>query len=411
QPGRCIIFEDSKTGILSGKGVSPKWLVGIKTIYQEDELRKYGVDMSISDFCDFDIGAFLRDSPDNEDHHVINAIRRMPNVRNVHIGNTKLKGGFIADVIAVGIETDDNRIINAVVKLEAEQENNLSSMAKRLALYSREYYFYTHIAPNIEVRVPKFHHLLADEGNRPFGIALENLLLLRNFRLNLNLNEVSVDTTLKIVDRMAKMHSQFWGKPLKTQFPGLHNYSDELFCPFFSEFVLEREDAFKSRWYKTLNISQRDLCDEIFCNFSDIQSRFSSGGNLTFIHGDIKSPNIFYDAENGYEPWFIDWQHCCIGKGVQDLVFFIVESFDIANVRPIFQLAKQYYYLKLLEYGITKYSPEDYQRDLDDALRFVPFFTCVWFGTTPQDELIDKNFPYFLITKLFYLMDNSFHAV
>jgi len=31
--------------------------------------------------------------------------------------------------------------------------------------------------------------------------------------------------------------------------------------------------------------------------------------------------------------------------------------------------------------------------------------TSVWFGTTPQDELIDKNFPYFFISKMFYLIE------
>jgi len=326
-------------------------------------------------------------------------------VKNVHIENSKLKGGFIADVVAVAIETADNRTINAVVKCEAEQENNLSLMAKRLALYSREYYFYTTISSSIEVRTPKFYYLLKDARENTMGIVLENLLLREGFQLNLNLNIAPIDVVLKIVDRMAKMHSQFWGQPLKTRFPALHKYSDELFCPFFSEFVLERADAFKSRWYKTLNASQRNICEEIFGSFAEIQLRFSDGDNLTFIHGDIKSPNIFYDMQNGGEPWFIDWQHCCIGKGVQDLAFFIIESFDIVNVRPIFQLAKQYYYRKLVEYGVTKYSQAEYERDLEDALRFIPFFTAVWFGTTSQDELIDKNFPYFLITKLFYLLD------
>jgi hypothetical protein len=31
----------------------------------------------------------------------------------------------------------------------------------------------------------------------------------------------------------------------------------------------------------------------------------------------------------------------------------------------------------------------------------VPFFTAVWFGSMPEDELIDKNFPFFFIQKLF----------
>jgi hypothetical protein len=39
------------------------------------------------------------------------------------------------------------------------------------------------------------------------------------------------------------------------------------------------------------------------------------------------------------------------------------------------------------------------------SLYYIPIFTSVWFGTISQDELIDKNFPYFLITKLFYLID------
>jgi hypothetical protein len=58
-----------------------------------------------------------------------------------------------------------------------------------------------------------------------------------------------------------------------------------------------------------------------------------------------------------------------------------------------------------LEYGILNYSLEEYEKDLKDSLCYVPYFTAVWFGTTPDDELIDKNFPFFFIQKLFYLMD------
>jgi hypothetical protein len=140
-------------------------------------------------------------------------------------------------------------------------------------------------------------------------------------------------------------------------------------------------------------------------DISNIQERFSVGRNLTLIHGDIKSPNIFYDVENNYEPYFLDWQHCAIGKGVQDLVFFIIESFDIVNIIPIYELTTRYYYMKLLENGVVDYKIEDYNCDLYDAICYVPFFTSVWFGTIPQDELIDKNFPYFFINKMLYLLE------
>jgi hypothetical protein len=74
-------------------------------------------------------------------------------------------------------------------------------------------------------------------------------------------------------------------------------------------------------------------------------------------------------------------------------------------LKNIFYLAKHYYYNKLIEYGVKNYSFDEYERDIYDAICYVPFFTSVWFGTTPQDELIDKNFPYFLISKLFYLIE------
>jgi hypothetical protein len=35
----------------------------------------------------------------------------------------------------------------------------------------------------------------------------------------------------------------------------------------------------------------------------------------------------------------------------------------------------------------------------------MPFFTSVWFGTIPDEDLIDKDFPRLFINKLFYLLD------
>ena len=211
--------------------------------------------------------------------------------------------------------------------------------------------------------------------------------------------------SLKIVDRMASMHSLFWNKNLKVIYPQLKKSNDQIFRPFFTDFISKRYDLFKTKWAPILNAFQLEKCEEIFNNFSNIQQRFSTGPHLTFIHGDIKSPNIFYDVENCYEPYCLDWQHCAIGKGVQDLIFFIIESFDITHIKLVFNIMKNYYYKKLLEYGITNYTLEEYEQDIDDAISYIPFFTAVWFGTISQDELIDKNFPYFLISKMFYLIE------
>ena len=140
--------------------------------------------------------------------------------------------------------------------------------------------------------------------------------------------------------------------------------------------------------------------------FLEIQSRLSQK-NTTLVHGDIKSPNIFYDLDQDSEPVFLDWQHCMIGKGVQDLVFFILESFDLEKLDFLYPLFKNYYYCKLMEHGVLHYSYEEYERDFRDALCYIPFFTAIWFGTVSYDELIDKNFPFFFLQKLFALMEKT----
>ena len=406
QNNKCFIFEDSKSGILSGKGVYPNKLIGIETIYNENELLKYGVNFSIKNYLNFSINKLLF----NEEKHVndiLNIIKKntsICNIKDIIINDNKLKGGFIADVISFKIITNDNKIYEQVLKYENKEINNLSIMAKKLDLYEREYYFYTNISSKLNINIPKFYNLIVDDEFNNNGIVLENLIV-KGYNINLNLNLESIDVTLKIIDRMAKMHSIFWNKNIKKIFPNLKNSNDTIFYPFLTEFINERYELFKNKWFGILKKTQIEKCDEIFNNFSSIQNRFSHGNNLTFIHGDIKSPNIFYDIENDYEPYFIDWQHCAIGKGVQDLIFFIIESFDMINIKSIFNLAKYYYYKKILEYGITNYTLKEYEDDIHDAICYIPFFTSVWFGTIPQDELIDKNFPYFLINKMFYLLE------
>ena len=61
----------------------------------------------------------------------------------------------------------------------------------------------------------------------------------------------------------------------------------------------------------------------------------------------------------------------------------------------MYPILKNYYYLKLTQYNINDYDLKTFEIDIEKAIKFIPFFTAVWFGTTPEDELIDKNFPFF----------------
>ena len=399
---KSIIFEDSKTGILSGKSINPKFMIGIQTLYNDEELKQCGVNKSILDYENLSVDDVLT-LINTDVTNIENIIKHnvLMNINEVTIDNNKLKGGYIADVIGIKIK-DNKNTYNCVLKCENKNVTSLSIMATKLDLYEREYYFYENLSKHVNINIPKFISLIKDTNNINSGILLENLLVEKHFSINLNLSKESINVSLRIIDSMTMLHSKFWNKNLETIFPKLKKTTNHSFRPFLKNFIDDNIVNFKEKWSNIIFDKNLILCDKITEEFEEIQLRLSEN-NITLIHGDIKSPNIIYDRAKEDEPYFIDWQHCGIGKGTQDLIFFVIESFDLNELSIIYPLLKNYYYKKIIENGVKNYSYADYENDLIDSIFYLPFFTAVWFGTTPSDDLIDRNFPFFFIQKLFYL--------
>ena len=403
---KAIIFEDSKTGINSGKNALPKCLIGVETIYTHEEMINMGINLSIKNYLNLQLIDVLNYNSMNYNkikQYIVNSLPNL-NITNIEFMEHKLKGGFISDVIALKIILD-TEILDCVIKLENKNETFLSVMANELGLYEREYYFYESISKYIPIKTPKFLGLIKDENFNNIGILMLNLNN-SNYILNLNLNNEKIDVSLRIIERLAQFHAKFWNKDLQKNFKDLKKHNDSMFNPKWKNFIDARFPIFKDKWKNILTDKQLLKAQNIVNDFQIIQNKLSEN-NLTLCHGDVKSPNIFYKKINDieYEPYFIDWQYISIGKGVQDLVFFMIESFDISIINKYKILFKNYYYIKLLENGITNYSIDEYNEDYDTSVYYFPFFVAIWFGTVSDDELIDKNFPFFFIQKLFNFMD------
>lgn len=397
---KTIIFEDSKTGLLSAYSVSPRCIVGIETIYNSDELLKSFANITMKNYDDFNIDTILDDNYYQNNiikKHIINSIKNIK-IENIEINSTKLKGGFISDVIDIKLQTEDNTI-KCVGKMENINDNFLTKMSNDLDLYNREYYFYKDISHLVPVKTPKFYGLIKNDNNKNIGLLLENIND-KEHKLNLNLNNEDINVSLRVIENFSKMHSVFWGKNIK-EFALLKKNNDTLFNPFWHNFIKSRWYIFKEKWQSTLTSDQFKIAEHIFKNFSSIQQKLSDK-NLTFCHGDVKSANIFYKINGDtYDPIFIDWQYIIFGKGVQDLVFFMIESFDSNKMKIYKNLFKEYYYIKLIQNGVLNYSKEEYEEDFINASYYFPFFVAIWFGTLNEDELIDKKFPSEFIRKLF----------
>jgi sugar-phosphatase len=395
---KTIIFEDSKTGLLSAYSVTPRCIIGLETSYNSDELLKHFANITINNYLNFDINLLLKYNYYENNiikKHISNSINI--DYDTIEINNTKLKGGFISDVIDIKLYKD-NIVLECVGKMENKNENFLTKMSNNLDLYNREYYFYESISSIVPVKTAKYYGLIKDENNKNIGILLENINN-DEHKLNLNLNNEDISVSFKVIECLSTMHSLFWNKNID-QFNGLKKNNDELFNPYWDYFIKSKWYIFKDKWKHILTEEQLNIADYICSNFLSIQQKLSDK-NLTFCHGDVKSANIFYKINgDSYDPVFIDWQYITFGKGVQDLVFFMIESFDTTKMCTYKNLFKEYYYTCIIKNDI-EYLKSDFEEDFLNASYYFPFFVAIWFGTLNEDELIDKNFPTEFIKKLF----------
>jgi beta-phosphoglucomutase-like phosphatase (HAD superfamily)/molybdopterin-guanine dinucleotide biosynthesis protein A len=403
---RSIIFEDSKTGLLSASGTLPLCIVGIQNNNNEKLLKSCGANIVIDSYDNLllnDLFNYKDNKIDDIKDILYFNLNTRYDIQEIIINNNKLKGGYISDVLELIIKLNNGTDMNCVLKLENKQSNKLSDMANLLELYKREYYFYENIYNYIDINVPKFHGVIKDKNFSSIGILLENLNT-NNFKLNLDLNKQPISVSLNIIDKCIKLHARFWDKPLIQNFPNLTKNNKQLFK--WTPYIHEKWPIFKNRWAGIISDLRLHKAEIIVQNFEKIENYLSSG-SLTLCHGDVKSANMFFKIEenNIFTPYFIDWQYIVIGKGVQDLVFFMIESFSIETINKYANLFIEYYYIKLSENGITKYTKEEYLLDLQASICYFPFFVAMWFGTVDSDELIDKNFPFFFIQKLFNFMD------
>jgi thiamine kinase-like enzyme len=225
-----------------------------------------------------------------------------------------------------------------------------------------------------------------------------------NTVINLDLNKESIEVSLNIINKLAQLHSSFWGKNTGgLNYNGLKKHNERKDRINKANYIKDRIETFITKWKFILgDETMINLFRTIANNYNIIENELSEEP-LTLCHGDVKSPNIFYKQNRnemgGYEPYFIDWQYINYGKGLQDVIFFIIESFSPEKTSDIYKLFCEYYYVKLKEYGI-EYNRELFEKDIRNSAYYFPFFVAIWFGTVDEDQLIDINFPYFFIQRL-----------
>ncbi|KAJ1450850.1 kinase-like domain-containing protein [Pelagophyceae sp. CCMP2097] len=352
----------------------------------------------------------------------------------VVLDNTHLKGGYICDTMRINIlyegdaapdapegtkrraaasavaERPDTAILKIASPASADHD-----VAMRLRLYEREWHFYEHISHRVPIRVPKFLGSVKDveTGKITEGVLLEDLCV-PGAILCPDLDDEALLTT---VAHVAKLHAAFWNSPeLASGSLGVKPHNAPWYQPGWGDDIAAYWPKFEAKWRTHDSRRQRELPDEAFAagaaimkSFGWIQDELSMKPHC-FNHGDVKSANMFMMPNN--VPAFIDWQYTAVGKGCQDILFLLVEGYEIDECRRLEPLVMRHYHASLVQRGVTDYSFEHLKRDWKLACMHFPFYVAMWFGTTPDENLVDPDFPRRFVPRAFdAILRNGAHLL
>jgi len=380
---KCIIFEDSYSGYCSAKNSKPYKICLIVNENSCEEIKTVD-EFKFNSYNELDIQTIINEcnikNIDTNLKFICSELENLP-IKLVKKNDKILKAGYICNIYIYEILYNDNKKDNIILKI-SNLDNELSKTATELNLYKNELYFYKNISNWINVKIPQYYGSFINDEKE--GILMEDLNKYNgSFDVNLNKN---IQLLLKVVYKIFQMHNKYYfeseEKILKSMKP-LLKISE---IKYYSILVKNRFDKFMKKNKVILNDNEQSILNRINLNFDDILDKASSFP-LSFCHGDLKSPNIFYKDNN--ELYFLDWQYIHLNKGISDIAFLLVESIDFDPF--IVDIVIKYYYKLITESRDLSY--ETFIIDFKNALRIFPFFVCVWFNSEDSDKLIDTVFP------------------
>ena len=380
-----FIFEDSYSGYCSAKRTLVKNICLIENKNSCSEILT-SKQFKYNDYVNLKINNIIGFYMQSNDDYVADYIKQIKEtintipVKSIEKNINNLKTGYICDINSYNIQYVSGETENIVLKI-SNFDNELSNTAIKLNMYENETYFYEKISYLID-NTPKF--LGSFKDNKKDAILLEDLYKYKgSFNMNLNKN---IHLLLNVVKYAHNIHKSLYFASNEQVISVMQNLKKINEITYYKELIHNRYEKFVNNTKYILSDNEQIIIKKIYDNIDKIHEEASTFP-LSFCHGDLKSPNIFY--KNNTEPIFLDWQYIHLNKGISDIVFMLVESieFDIINV----ELVINFYYK--LQNEVHPISYDVYMNDFKNALCIFPFFVCVWFNSEENDKLLDPVFP------------------
>jgi aminoglycoside/choline kinase family phosphotransferase len=266
-------------------------------------------------------------------------------VRSATFSPLGTAGGMMSEVMRCTLAYDGaTSAPTSVIVKTATTDEHRRFVATAGQLYQREISFYTHIAQDAPVRVPKCVYAAMDHETNDFLLILEDVGHQRSID---QVAGVDVTDAFAAIKLMAQWHARWWGRDLNELSKHFFAWNGEFNKAAFPMVFGSNWDTAKEVYGSRLPADIVAFGDGFVERSGDILDGLM--GPDTLVHSDFRADNLLFDGDT---PMLLDFQMLSVGCGLVDFGFFMSQSLSTATRQAHFDELLSAYLSELNAHGI-----------------------------------------------------------
>ncbi|MDO5504147.1 MAG: phosphotransferase [Actinomycetia bacterium] len=190
-----------------------------------------------------------------------------------------------------------------------------------IGVYRAETTFYRDVAPTVDVRVPRCHHVsFADDGE--FVLLLEDL---HPFEQGDQIDGCTVEQARDALANLAGLHGPRWCDPTLVELDGLA-LPDQDSSTFLAEVYGQAVETFLDDLGGHLEPGDH----EVLRGVTGVLGTWGHARQERFglVHGDYRLDNLLFAPDGGATTVAVDWQTLSLGLPARDLAYFLATCLE-----------------------------------------------------------------------------------
>jgi hypothetical protein len=264
-----------------------------------------------------------------------------------------------------------------------------------LGLFDREMRFYTELAAEVPLRLPRcFHPGDGDRGNEP--LLLEDLT---SWSAGNQLTGLTLEQTRAVLDDLAGMHARFWNSPRLAAADWLLRIDSAVHIAVMQQMAAAGIEPLRQRFTATIGSEAMERGLAVCRRFGDVLRAIGETEPKTLVHEDFRLDNILFGP--GGERLVLDWQVPSYVRGVHDVAYLLTGSLQANVLSRHWEELLRDYHDNLVAAGVSDYPWEDLLSQYRQNVLYSFIFPLALASTLSLDSEHGTELGEVMVTRVF----------